>query len=210
MLVNHKSEAFLSINPFESVPKEETCRPMTTSHNSAACSRNTFVIERARTNDGFGDSNSVHYGQDFLLRLDPFSGLGETHYMHSEHVTPLAASKFSRNQEVVCFPSRNGKCLFQFQWPDVKQRFEAEGEMVKVDMPFCLRHVHTGSFLASDKIVYQNIFGGEYEVHCKNYVSTNKTQNLTSERKGMITGDYPLRRQGIENVWTLVCGRPEN
>ena len=32
------------------------------------------------------------------------------------------------------------------------------------------------------------MFGVENEIHCHNYVSSNKTQNLTSEKKGMITG----------------------
>mmetsp|Transcript_8865 Transcript_8865/g.21595 ORF Transcript_8865/g.21595 Transcript_8865/m.21595 type:complete len:286 (+) Transcript_8865:482-1339(+) len=204
MLVNHKSEAFMSVNPFEKVAKDEVCRPMTTSHNAASCNRNTWVVERARANDGFGDSDVLHYGQDFVLKLEGFGSIATPHYMHSEHITPLAASKFSRKQEVVAYPSKNGKCLFQASWPDVKQRFEMDGSPVRCDMPLCFRHVHTGSFLASDKIVYQNIFGPEYEIHCHNYVSTNKTQNLVSEKKGQITGDYPLRRQGVENVWTIV------
>ena len=77
---------------------------------------------------------------------------------------------------------------------------------MSTETPFCIRHIYTGNFLASDKIIYQNIFGNEFEVHCHNYISTNKTQNLNSEQKGMITGDYPLRRQGIENVWSVITG----
>ncbi|CAD7936759.1 unnamed protein product [Amoebophrya sp. A120] len=192
MLVNHKSEAFLSVNPFETVPKEEVCRPVTTSMNAAPCNRNTFIITRARQNDGFGDSDVLHYGQDFCLRLESFGAITVPHFLQSEAITPLAASKFSRKQEVVMFPSQGGKCLFQMCWPDVKQRFEMEGQAVACDAPLCIRHVHTGSFLASDKIVYQNIFGPEFEVHCHNYVSTNKTQNLCSEQKGMITGILKL------------------
>merc|ERR1712176_582799 len=127
-------------------------------------------------------------------------------YLRSESITPLAASKFSRKQEVVVCPRRAGNCLFQCQWVDVKQRFECDGMEVRTDAPMCFRHVHTGSFLASDRIPYQNLFGTEYETHCHNYTSLNKTHNLGSERKGQITGDYQLRRQGIENMFTIVLG----
>jgi len=37
--------------------------------------------------------------------------------------------------------------------------------VVKVSEPVCVRHVHTGSFLAVDpKIGVQNVFGNEFEV----------------------------------------------
>lgn len=195
------------MNPFDSILKDENARATTTSHNASPCGRNTFVLERASDKDGFAvDDDKLHYGQNFCLRLEPFSDVSVPHYLHSEHITPLAASKFSRKQEVVMFPKRTGKTLFQCQWPEVKERFEMEGYPVKIDCPTCFKHVHTGAFLASDKIVYENIFGVEFEVHAHNYMSTNKTQNLVSERKGTITGDYPLRRTGVENVWSFVTG----
>ena len=73
-----------------------------------------------------------------------------------------------------------------------------------------MRHVQTGSFLASDEIPYHNIFGVEFEalsiilqkalkvleVHCFHYYSLGKSQNLVGEMKGEITGDYALRKHG--------------
>ena len=76
--------------------------------------------------------------------------------------------------------------------------------LLACDVPLVIKHVHTGRCLASDKILYANMFGNEFEVHCHNYVSTNKTQNLTSEAKGTITGDYQLRFTQLQNVWNLV------
>lgn len=67
----------MSVNPFESIAKEENTRTMTTSPHTASCYRNTFVLERVRNNDGFGDSDCVHYGQDFCLRLEPFADVTE-------------------------------------------------------------------------------------------------------------------------------------
>ena len=62
--------------------------------------------------------------------------------------------------------------------------------------------------LGSDKINYTNMFGNEFEIHAHNYVSINRTQNLSSEAKGAITGDYQLRRTGLENIWSTVVGEP--
>lgn len=205
MLVNEKSHGYLAVDPYDEVKKDEIARVAVTTLNSNPVARNTFILERANPNDGFPD-DMVHYGQDVVFRCEPFATMAEPAYLHSEHISPLAASKFSRKQEVCMYPKKNGRCLFQFQWPDVKKRFEKEGDIVLVTDDICFRHVHTGSFLASDKIAWRNLFGTEFELHCHNYVGLNKTQNLTSEKRGEITGDYQLRRQAVENVWHVVLG----
>ena len=66
-----------------------------------------------------------------------------------------------------------------------------------------LQHVQTGSFLSSDRVAYQTLFGCEFEVCGHAALSTNKTQNLNAERKGDITGDYALRRHLLPNIWTV-------
>jgi len=205
MLVNHQSESWLCANPHDKVPKEFDACVLTTGPNNTSCVRNVFVLERADDDDGF-PGDMVHYGQDFRLRLEPFSDMAGPMYMHSELVTALASSKFSRCQEVVVGGTRGGSTLWQVLFPDSQQRFEMEGTPVPAGCNCVLRHVQTGSFLASDKIPYQNIFGQEFEVHCHPYYSINKTQNLTSEKKGEITGDYALRRHGLANVWNIVLG----
>merc|ERR1719305_501646 len=156
-------------------------------------------------NDGY-DDDIVHYGQNFRLKLKSFSQIQADCYMHSELVTALAAAKFSRHQEVSALAAPTGETLFQMLYPDTATRFEMDGEAVPAGSPLVMRPVATGSFLASDEIPYQNLFGTEYEVHCYPYYSLNKTQNLTSEKKGDITGDYALRRHGLPNIWTLVTG----
>eukprot|EP00747_Dinoflagellata_sp_TGD_P164097 gnl/TRDRNA2_/TRDRNA2_183555_c0_seq1.p1 gnl/TRDRNA2_/TRDRNA2_183555_c0~~gnl/TRDRNA2_/TRDRNA2_183555_c0_seq1.p1 ORF type:complete len:324 (-),score=52.67 gnl/TRDRNA2_/TRDRNA2_183555_c0_seq1:202-1086(-) len=203
MLVNHQSKGYLAANPHDAVQKSHQAYILTSGPNSNACVRNVFELERADPHDGFED-DLLHYGQSFRLRLNPFSKIAVPTYMHSEMVTALAAAKFSRHQEVTAYAAPNGETLWQILYPDTQCRFEMDGEPVPAGSPCVIRHSHTGSFLASDEIPYNNIFGAEFEVHCFPYYSLNKTQNLQSEKKGEITGDYALRRHGLANIWTLV------
>lgn len=208
MLLNHQSRAFMSANPFEAVPKSAEAFMLTSSTNGNACVRNVFVLERADERDGF-DDDVIHYGQCFRCRLEPFSRIREPAYMHSELVTALAAAKFSRHQEVTAITEPNSETLWQIMYPDVSARLETESEPVEANSPICIRHVRTGSFLASDEIPYNNIFGTEFEVHCFPYFSLGKTQNLTGEKKGEITGDHALRKHGLPNIWTIVDTPPQ-
>lgn len=208
MLVNHQSKGVLSVNPYDMVPKAHEAWAMTTSRAGSPCVRNVFEIERADPHDGFAD-DLVHYGQAMRVKVVPFSKIDRPAYMQSEMVTALAAAKFSRHQEVTAYGAPNGETLWQFLYPDTNSRFETEGEPVIASAPLVLRHVHTGSFLASDEIHFNNIFGTEYEVHCFHYFSLNKTQNLNGEKSGAITGDYALRKHGLPNIWSVVTQTDE-
>uniref|UniRef100_A0A7S2QFJ9 MIR domain-containing protein n=1 Tax=Zooxanthella nutricula TaxID=1333877 RepID=A0A7S2QFJ9_9DINO len=203
MLFSQQALGFLSVNPYESVSKTSEAFTMTTSRRSGPSVRNAFFFERVSEDDGF-DDDAVHYGQEVRFALAPFCRkMPAPAYLHSEMVTALAAAKFSRHQEVTSLSERIGETKWKVLYPDVNQRFEMDGEPVLAGSPVVLQHVQTGSFLASDDIPYHNIFGQENEVHCHHYLSLNKTQNLTSEKKGDITGDYALRRQGLPNIWTV-------
>jgi len=203
MLFNHQSKGFMAANPFDTMTKAHEAFALTTGTNGNSCVRNVFELVRAKDNDGY-DDDVLHYGQNFRLKLAPFSRIQTDAYMHSEMVTGLAAAKFSRHQEVSVITAPTGETQFQILYPDTSTRFEMDGEPVPAGSPMVMRHVATGSFLASDEIPYQNIFGVEFEVHCFHYFSLNKTQNLTGEKKGDITGDYCLRRHGLPNIWTIV------
>lgn len=204
MLVNHQSKGFLSVNPYDSVPKAHQAWVLTTSRDANPSARNVFELERADRNDGFED-DVVHYGQNFRCKLLPFASIDRPAYVHSELVTALAAAKFSRHQEVTAYGAPTGETLWQLLYPDTNSRFEMEGEPVGASTPLVIRHVQTGSFLASDEIHYNNLFGCEFEVHCFHYFSLNKTQNLNGEKSGVITGDYALRKHGMPNIWSVVA-----
>jgi hypothetical protein len=203
MLFSHQAKGFMACNPYETVDKSHEAFVLTTGPNGNSCVRNVFELVRKDDRDGF-DDDVLHYGQKFRMKLAPFSRIQTDTYMHSELVTALAAAKFSRHQEVTALASPSGETLWEILYPDTATRFEMDGEPVPAGSPLCFRHVATGSFLASDEIPYQNIFGQEFEVHCYPYYSLNKTQNLTSEKKGDITGDYALRRHGLPNIWSVV------
>jgi len=203
MLVNHQSKSYMCANPYEEVVKDHQAFMLNTGPNDNACVRNVLEIVRGDHDDGYED-DVVHFGQNIHCKIHPFSKIDRPAYMHSELVTALAAAKFSRHQEVTALTAPTGETLWQVLFPDSSSRFETDGEPVPAGSPCVIRHVLTGSFLASDEIPYNNIFGTEYEVHCFPYFSLSKTQNLTSEKKGEITGDYALRRHGLPNVWTFV------
>lgn len=203
MMVSHQAKAFLAANPYDTASKAAEAYALTTGQNSSPCVRNVFELSRADTNDGF-DDDYIHYGQNIRCVLHPFSKIQRHAFMHSELVTALAAAKFSRHQEVTAYGMPTGETLWQILFPDTASRFEMEGEPVPAGSPVVLRHVQTGSFLASDEIPYNNIFGCEYEVHCYHYFSLGKVQQLTEEKKGNITGDAPMRKHGLPNIWTIV------
>jgi len=203
MLLNHQSKAFMAVNPYDNAVKAHEAWMLTTSPMGVPCVRNSFELERADPHDGFED-DCVHYSQNFRCKIHPFSKIHSPAYMHSELVTALAAAKFSRHQEVTALGAPTGETLWQILHPDVHQRFETEGEPVQAGSPVVFRHVATGSFLASDEIPYNNLFGLEFEVHCYPYYSLGKAQCLCGEKKGEITGDYSLRPHGLPNVWTIV------
>jgi hypothetical protein len=203
ILFSHQSMGCVSANPYDSNTKQYTAWALTSSSSKAPCARNVFEIERADSDDGF-DGNGLHYGQKFRLKMEPFSKIDVPAYMHSEMVTNLAAAKFSRHQEVTVQGAPSGECLWQFLYPDTGMRFEMDGEPVPAGSPLVVRHVHTGSFLASDEIPYVNIYGQENEVHCFHYYSLGKSQNLTGEKKGDITGEHALRKHGLPNIWSVI------
>merc|ERR1712118_325865 len=106
MVYNHQSEGFLAGNP---------------------CVRNVFTIERSSMDDGF-DDDTLHYGQNFRLVLSQL--LEFPVYLHSEPISPMSASKYTRRQEVVMYAKANGSTLWRMLHPDVKERFEMEGQEV--------------------------------------------------------------------------------
>jgi len=205
MLFNHQSKGYLCANPYETSHKSFDAWVITTGTNGNACSRNVFVLERADQNDGF-DGDEIHYGQQIRCTLMPFAQITTPAYLHSEMVTALAASKFSRHQEVAVLAAASGETLWEILHPDTSARFDTAGDIVAAGAPLVFRHVLTGSFLASDQIPYRNHFGTEFEVHCNHYFSLGKSQNLVAEMKGEITGDYCIRRHGQPNIWTVVTG----
>ena len=200
MLKNECSGCFLAGDTESQVLKEVgTCLTATTSPNDVPCARSVYALV-----SGLADNYDkvVRYGQSIRLCAETLSTTPM--YLQSESISELSYSRISRRQEVTLSPVPNGETLWQILHADGKQRFATQGTPVQPGA-FVLRHVGTGSYLSSDvALEVRNLQGLEYEVHCHCYYSTNKTHNLYSERRGQITGDYALRRHGLQNLWTVI------
>lgn len=85
----------------------------------------------------------------------------------------------------------NGTWIIDYVDPNY--RFEMQGEKIPANEPVLIRHCHTSHFLASDLVKYKNDFGAEYEVSVHSFASKNKSQNLSLEKEGKLTGDLPSK-----------------
>jgi len=211
MLKHSGLQGIFSCNGDDKVGKSDGTPAIgvTTSKMSVACTRNVFTIERANENDGFTD-DYVHFGQSFYLKADvsveqdqSFQG-----WLHSEFVSPLAAAKVSRKQEVCLYSVKNGCTIWQFNWPETKEQMTFDGDKVRINEDVVMRHNATGAYLGSDQIPYENMFGCEFEVHAHSYLSKNKTHNLMSERNGQVTVDQQMRRILQQNCIQVLMQTP--
>ena len=149
----------------------------------------------------------VHFGDKFRLFISGPDGT--TLYLHSEVCTPTITSKYSRYQSVSGIASSHGahlssNALWEILPADNRDRVEkiCTHEIVTFNEPVCLRHVGTGSLLASDTRFPQfNLYGNEFEVSCHNYQTINKSHNLDNERLGIIAPDSPTRLNLNQTIW---------
>jgi len=197
MLYNHQTAGVLGVNPFDSPAKAHDAFMATTGPLADPVVRNAFELESTDGSDG-----AVVFGQTIRLKLNPFAKISSPVYLQSEMVTPMSAAKFSRHQEVLAISEPAGDTKWQIQHPDPGLRTEMEGEEVPAGKPVLIKHVQTGTYLASDKIPYQNIFGPECEVHCHSHAPRTKACTLAGEAKGET--ENSIKPMGLPNTWTIV------
>mmetsp|Transcript_96972 Transcript_96972/g.274284 ORF Transcript_96972/g.274284 Transcript_96972/m.274284 type:complete len:302 (-) Transcript_96972:153-1058(-) len=197
MLYNHQTAGVLGANPFDAASKAYGAWMATTGPMTDPVVRNVFELESTDGSDGV-----VLYGQTIRLKLHPFAKITSPAYLQSEMVTPVSAAKFSRYQEVLVISEPAGDTKWQIHHPDPDLRAETEGEEVPAGRPVLIRHVQTGTYLASDKIPYKNMFGQECEVHCHSHVPLSKGGVLAGEAKGET--ENSIKPMGLPNTWTIV------
>lgn len=140
------------------------------------CARS--VVSVCHANDA-SSTDVVTYGQEIRIVSNPYI-CNKPLYLHSEQVSPLAFARFSRNQEV----SLHSKKIYNTVWKiqpvgvDRKSKF---GQPVLAGEQIMFEHCATSQMLSSDKIVYRNDFGQEFEVSCRGIATNNKTQMLANE-----------------------------
>jgi len=197
MLYNHQTAGVLGANPFDAAAKAYGAWMATTCPMTDPVVRNVFELESTDGSDGV-----VLYGQTIRLKLHPFAKITSPAYLQSEMVTPVSAAKFSRYQEVLVISEPAGDTKWQIHHPDPDLRAEMEGEAVPAGKPVLIRHVQTGTYLASDKIPYKNLFGPECEVHCHSHAPLSKGGVLAGEAKGET--ENSIKPMGLPNTWTIV------
>jgi hypothetical protein len=97
-------------------------------------------------------------------------------------LSPQRGSKITRNQEVSITEAKTSNTIWLFENVDPKKRFEVKGNDVKSGDEVLVKHSLTAQWLASDRNIYLNEFGDEYEVFAKSLLLPNKTQNLFAEK----------------------------
>ena len=202
MLGNQKTRGLFAADVGDRVQSTGFACAVTSSPSiTGPVARAVFILTRVSDRDGF-PGDYLHYGQEFTLvthsRFFP-----DPLYLYSSTVTPYSFAKFSRFQEVSMNSTRGPNTIWIAEHADSRVRFESQGTPVITNSDLVIKHNQTGQWLSSDHINYRNDFGVEFEVSCHSYLDTRKTQQLSSEKVGKITGDIPTRLQGLENVWRI-------
>lgn len=202
MMYSVKTEGVLSVDVSEKLASTETAYAVTTSTlTQAHVARNVFVIEPQESNVQVGDV--LKYGQPFRLRVHP-SLKEEPFYLHSQPMSHLASSKMTRKQLVSMQASRSYDTVWNVQHKDLNTRFEAEGEPVPANAELICLHAQTRQALNSDKHVYHNDFGPEFEVCGYTSLNVGKKQNLYAEKQGKLTSDTPVRQEDSCNHFAFL------
>jgi len=104
-------------------------------------------------------------------------------------------SPISRLQEASMHANKTYLSQWIIDHPDPNYRLEKQGEPVKLAESVLIRHAQTQHYLASNNVRYAKNYGGECEVMCHSFATSNKTQNLALESNGDITTDVPTKFQ---------------
>ena len=179
------------------------CQSVTTATQSKSCGRSVYTLCPL---DAKSSNESVRYGEPFHLMSDGL--LDERLYLQSESLSVQSFARYSRKQEVYLSQVLQGDSIWEFV--DPQGRLSSKGQLARIG-DVCIRHVATGSLLASSlNFQVPTLLGKEFEVHCHPYISSNKVQCLISEKKGKTTGEHSLRSVGRENAWVVVAGPLDN
>ncbi|KFH08779.1 EF hand family protein [Toxoplasma gondii MAS] len=213
MIVNERTGGFLCADVGDKTEKTTGVSfACATGPSYDSCVRNVFHLCRPINDDSFGSDTVIHFGQPVTVKVDaslsqlcPVKHGNQDRYLHSEIRSPISLAKFSNYQQVLFCPTTSANTVWKIFHVDPRVRFETEGCPVPANTPIVIKHAQTDQMLASSpKVNYRNDYGVEYEVHCKSYLATNKTQNLIAEACGRTTSDIDLRQQETENNWMII------
>ncbi len=207
MLANKFTKGFLSFDLGDKVATQEEAYACTSNPKvTEPVARSMFIIEREDEEDGF-EGNKIHFGQKIRFRSNPII-IAKPLYLHSQQISPLGYSRFSRNQEVCMDVQKIYNTVWEVEHFDPNTRLEKMGLLVESNNPIIIKHCATCHYLASDLLEYRNDFGTEYEVNVHCYSAKNKSQNLELEAKGAISSGMPTKFVEEKNLWSI-CTSPD-
>ena len=174
------------------------------------CARSLFKMEKYSDRKESTPMNTkseqkqiINYGDNICIMAYP-TMYPQPLYLHSCLLSPLSFSRFSRNQEVLVNIDQSYNNCWTIEHPDQNIRFSLVGKPIKADQPFIIRHCATRTCLASDLVDYFNDYGHEYEISCKNFLTTNKYQQIEAEKGGRLRVDSQTRQEQGQNIWYVV------
>lgn len=198
MLQNAATLGFLSLDIEDRTLQPTGWRVVcSTAPASGPTLRNCFVLVPAPTGptDMISappeEEDVVHYGQPFFIMTAP-ELCDQPLSLRSEHKGPHSASKVTGKYQDVFF-SPDGSCaetMWVADFANVEYREDMRDRPVKGDAVLVIRHNHTNVPLASNKAVFYNDFGPEYEVCCNKFLAS-----ATKLRRGHLLD---------ENYWIFV------
>ena len=168
-----------------------------------ACPRSLFKIEKYNTTKDSKENKVVHFGEKIVV-VSHDEIFNQKLYLFSTLISPQCYSRFSRNQEVLVNSTKGYNSCWIIEHADPTLRFTMNGSPVALTDPFILRHCSTGRLLASDLIDYNNDYGREYEMCCHNFLSSNKYQQLVSEKIGKQKIDTKMKVELNQNIWRII------
>jgi len=171
MLRNSQVNGFMVFDMSDRITSHDEAYAVTTvDKDIGPCARSVVSINHV---DNVESRDIITYGQEIRIVSNPYIA-NKPLYLHSEQISPLAFARFSRNQEV----SLHSKKIYNTVWkiqPIGTDRKTMFGQPVMVGENIMFEHCATSQMLSSDKIVYRNDFGQEFEVSCRGIATNNKT-----------------------------------
>ena len=197
MIQNAQTEGWLTMDIGDKIANVDESYMVTSTskgQNPGPMTRSVYKITRVDQADMFGSDQSVRYGQKVRIEANQYL-FRKKLSLSSYNISPTVCAPTSAKQ-LACMTATksDANSCWILDHIDPNVRFEMQGEVVKSGEPVLLRHVQTAVYLAADsRTKYKNDFGSENEVHCHNYSTKNKSQNLALEHEGRLTTDVPTK-----------------
>ena len=182
MIKSLHTNGYLAFDMGDRINSNDEAYAVTGCEKIAPCARAVYtIVQNVGQMRGAGAQDGiVRYGDEIRIMSTPHI-YNKPLYLNSCQISPLAYSRFTRNQEV-CLHT---KPTFNTVWKIKPSKVgKSLGDAVHANDELCLEHCGTVQNLSTDRIPYVNDFGNEMEVSCMTNAKKGKTQMLAGEYNG--------------------------